>query len=582
MKNLKYINKFLFASLLSSALAVVFTACDDKLDEVPDNRTEIDTPEKVRKLLTSGYPLATPAVICELSGDNLVDDNVVVNATHNDAYFDFHEEVYQWKDIKNYSIGNDDTPYQIWEQYYQGISVCNHAIEAMREMSANPATDPNLSYSWGEAHVLRAYLHFMLVNIFAESYKDATLSAQDRGIPYVTASEDVVHVDYSTSAFLHNVKETYDLIEKDLLEGVELINDSKYEVPAYHFNKNAAYAFATRFYLFKRDYQKCIEYADKALGSNPSSVLRKWGSINKNTIAAAVNDYNDEKAACNFLIQSTYSLQWRMLRSSARFAVNTGTKFKSNGKQWTVPSTLDITMWGKGPNWSSIPIPAFSSRVFINGYGQQYGCWLFRLYEYFEYTDKIAGIGYVHMLYHPFTAEETLLCRAEAKLYLGDRDGAIKDLDYWTTSYLVNKTLTLDDIKSYYNRSKSENIYVSELHPQEMGFEKVLKDEDLAVLDCVLHFRRIETIHEGDRWFDIKRYGITVYHHYRGAREDEIHTDSLTFSDPRRVIQLPQNVLDAGYPTSRETGSTGGSSSGTSVWVDKSEAINATHTLYNN
>ena len=582
MKNLKYINKFLFASLLSSALAVVFTACDDKLDEVPDNRTEIDTPEKVRKLLTSGYPLATPAVICELSGDNLVDDNVVVNATHNDAYYDFHEEVYQWKDIKNYSIGSDDTPYQVWEQYYQGISVCNHAIEAMREMSANPATDPNLSYSWGEAHVLRAYLHFMLVNIFAESYKNETLSAQDRGIPYVTATEDVVHVDYSTSSFLHNVKETYDLIEKDLLEGVELINDSKYEVPAYHFNKNAAYAFATRFYLFKRNYQKCLEYADKALGSNPSSMLRKWGSINKNTIAAAVNDYNDEKAACNYLIQSTYSLQWRMLRGSARFAVNTGTKFKSNGKQWTVPSTLDITMWGKGPNWTSIPIPAFSSRVYINGYGQQYGCWLFRLYEYFEYTDKIAGIGYVHMLYHPFTAEETLLCRAEAKLYLGDRDGAIKDLDYWTTSYLVNKTLTLDDIKSYYNRSKSENIYVSELHPQEMGFEKVLKDEDLAVLDCVLHFRRIETIHEGDRWFDIKRYGIKVYHHYRGAREDEIHTDSLTFSDPRRVIQLPQNVLDAGYPTSRETGSTGGSSSGTSVWVDKSEAINATHTLYNN
>ena len=544
MKNLKYINKFLFASLLSSALAVVFTACDDKLDEVPDNRTEIDTPEKVRKLLTSGYPLATPAVICELSGDNLVDDNVVVNATHNDAYYDFHEEVYQWKDIKNYSIGSDDTPYQVWEQYYQGISVCNHAIEAMREMSANPATDPNLSYSWGEAHVLRAYLHFILVNIFAESYKNETLSAQDRGIPYVTATEDVVHVDYSTSSFLHNVKETYDLIEKDLLEGVELINDSKYEVPAYHFNKNAAYAFATRFYLFKRNYQKCLEYADKALGSNPSSMLRKWGSINKNTIAAAVNDYNDEKAACNYLIQSTYSLQWRMLRGSARFAVNTGTKFKSNGKQWTVPSTLDITMWGKGPNWTSIPIPAFSSRVYINGYGQQYGCWLFRLYEYFEYTDKIAGIGYVHMLYHPFTAEETLLCRAEAKLYLGDRDGAIKDLDYWTTSYLVNKTLTLDDIKSYYNRSKSENIYVSELHPQEMGFEKVLKDEDLAVLDCVLHFRRIETIHEGDRWFDIKRYGIKVYHHYRGAREDEIHTDSLTFSDPRRVIQLPQNVLD--------------------------------------
>ena len=378
------IKTLLLAGCVACSFSALVLSCADKLDEVPDNRTEIDTPEKVRKLLTSGYPQSTPAVICELSGDNLVDDNVVINATHNDPYYDFHEEVYKWKDIKNYSIGNDDTPYQIWEQYYQGVSVCNHAIEAMREMSSNPAADPNLSYSWGEAHVLRAYLHFMLVNIFAESYKNATLSAQDRGIPYVTATEEVVHVDYSSSAYLHNVKETYDLIEKDLLEGIELINDSKFEVPAYHFNKNAAYAFAARFYLFKRDYEKCIEYADKALGSNPTSVLRKWSAISKNTLAAAVNDYNDEKAACNFMIQSTYSVQWRMLVDNARFAVNTGAKFKSNGKTWTVPSTLDITIWGTGPNWSSTPLPAFSSRVYVNSDGQQYGCWFFRLYEYFE------------------------------------------------------------------------------------------------------------------------------------------------------------------------------------------------------
>ena len=200
---MKDIKTCLLAALVVTGFSALLASCDDKLDEVPDNRTEIDTPEKVRKLLTTGYPLFTPAVICELSGDNLVDDNVVVNATHNDAYYDFHEEAYQWKDIKNYSLGNDDTPYQVWEAYYQGISVCNHAIEAMRAMSDNPAADANLSYSWGEAHVLRAYLHFMLVNVFAEAYKNETLSAQDRGIPYVTATEEVVHVDYSSSSYLH-------------------------------------------------------------------------------------------------------------------------------------------------------------------------------------------------------------------------------------------------------------------------------------------------------------------------------------------------------------------------------------------
>jgi hypothetical protein len=163
------------------------------------------------------------------------------------------------------------------------------------------------------------------------------------------------------------------------------------------------------------------------------------------------------------------------------------------------------------------------------------------------------------MLYQPLTADETLLCRAEAKLYKGDRDGAIQDLGYWTSSHMVKNTLTIDNIKNKYNRSNANNEYVSAIHPSEMGFEKVLTGDDLAVLDCVLHFRRIETMYEGLRWFDIKRYGITVYHHYRGANEDEIHTDSLTYDDSRRVLQLPNNVIEAGFPPNRTSGSSGGS-----------------------
>ena len=93
-----------------------------------------------------------------------------------------------------------------------------------------------------------------------------------------------------------------------------------------------------------------------------------------------------------------------------------------------------------------------------------------------------------------------------------------------------------------------------------MGFEKVLKGDDLSVLDCILHFRRIETIHEGQRWYDIKRYGMKVYHFYRGPLEDEIHVDSLTWNEPRRVFEIPDNVIQAGYSSNRETGSYGTSS----------------------
>ena len=532
-------------SLLGAAFfilhSLLFVSCKD-LDEAPDNRTVIDTVDKVQQLLTSGYPVSVPAVICELSGDNLVDNNVVVPATHNDAFANFHEQAYEWEDIDNYSTGENDTPYDVWEAYYQGIAVANHAIEALREMSPDPANDRELAHSWGEAHLLRAYLHFVLVNVFAEAYKDETQSANDVGIPYVSEVEKTVAVDYSNPKYRKSVAEVYRLIEKDILEGINLIDDAKYKVPAYHFNRNAANALAARFYLYKRDYEKCVKYATDALGNNPAASLRKWATMSSNTINTLLNDFNDETAPCNYLLQATYSLFDRML-SACRYAINKGSVPDK------VDNTYDILYAGGGPNWDG-RLKAFDGKLYRWGAGSEYGSWLFRIYEYFEYEDKIAGIGFVHIIYQPFTAEETLLCRAEAQVYLGKTDKAIEDLGFWTSSHMVDAALTQADINRFYKGDPSKNIYVSDLHPTEMSSEWTydgLSDDAKRVIDCVLHFRRIETMFEGLRWFDIKRYGITVHHAYRDPNEDDIHHDDLTWNDPRRVLQIPQNVIDAGY-----------------------------------
>lgn len=550
-------------SLSVALAATVLTGCN-KLDEVPDNRTEIDSPEKVGLLLVTAYPKATPALMGELSGDNYVDDNIVVSATNNSAYEPFHDEIYQWKDVTNYAIGDDDTPYQVWEEYYAGIARCNSAIEAMLKISSDPANDPVVRASWGEAHALRAYLHFVLLNTFGESYKGPDQT--ELGVPYVTIPEVTVDVDYSTNAFRHTIPETYDLIWKDLQVGIDCIEDGSYLVKAYHFNRNTAYAFAARFFLYKRDWQNVIKYANLALGSNPASMLRSWSTLNQATMDSRLNDFNNANANCNFLIQDTYSLQDRML-SACKYAMNgSAVKFKDkDGKEWGPLDTQKILLNGGGPNWSGY-LPCFTGNLFIFG-GQQYGIWMFRIYEYFEYTDKIAGIGYVHILYQPFTAEETLLCRAEAELYLGQTQDAINDLVYWTTSKMVEGGMTQAQINNKYNRNNSSNIYVNEIHPAEVGFAandvfidntgkkpQAGKEDKQALLDCILHFRRIETMYEGLRWNDIKRYGMKIYHHWRNAGEDEISTDSITWNDKRRVFEVPNLVRTAGYPSMRDNG----------------------------
>ena len=60
-------------------------------------------------------------------------------------------------------------------------------------------------------------------------------------------------------------------------------------------------------------------------------------------------------------------------------------------------------------------------------------------------------------------------------------------------------------------------------------------------LQCLMHFRRIETIFDGYRWFDIKRYGIEVTHKIGRSR-----VEVLTINDPRRALQLPSEVIAAG------------------------------------
>ena len=96
------IKKYLMAGMVCCVSCVTLSSCNE-LDEVPDNRTEIDNPEKVQLLLVSGYPQSVPAVMCELFGDNFVDNNIIKPGIHRSPYKEFHAEAYAWQNTTNYS-----------------------------------------------------------------------------------------------------------------------------------------------------------------------------------------------------------------------------------------------------------------------------------------------------------------------------------------------------------------------------------------------------------------------------------------------------------------------------------------------
>ena len=82
------------------------------------------------------------------------------------------------------------------------------------------------------------------VQSFCNAYN--THASQELGIPYMTKVETTVQPQYGRGT----LQETYEKIEKDLLDGMALISDDSYSVPKYHFTRKAAYAFAARFYLY--------------------------------------------------------------------------------------------------------------------------------------------------------------------------------------------------------------------------------------------------------------------------------------------------------------------------------------------
>ena len=242
--------------------------CNKFLDKEPDNRAKLNSPEKVSQLLGTAYPQANYQLMAELASDN--SDDLVTSGLDVPDWKTLNEDIYFYRDNKG-SGENEDTPEGYWFGCYKAIAAANHALDAISKADNKQA----YTAQKGEALVARAYAHFMLVNFFSKFYNPAT-AASDPGVPYVTEPETVSVKQYDRQT----VKYVYDMVEKDLLEGILLLQDDSYSVPKYHFTKAAANAFAARYYLYKKDYPNVIKYANASVPENSLVLnLRPWNTV---------------------------------------------------------------------------------------------------------------------------------------------------------------------------------------------------------------------------------------------------------------------------------------------------------------
>jgi starch-binding outer membrane protein, SusD/RagB family len=308
MKSMKIKNRYTivtgsFFRILLSAGILILAGCDDFLDEVPDNRVDLNDLDKAAQVLTNAYSDASYAFT------DWMTDNVAytrgVNLRTN------HQEIYSWSD-ETTDATETDTPTFYWNATYNAIAHANEVLAVLESLHANNEEDEARKRAIeSEALLTRAYAHFMLVNLFGKHY-DKQRAGTDQGIPYVDTPETVFIKTYARNT----VQEVYDRVEEDMLRGLELSDDSFFANSGkYHFNRNAALAFASRFYLYKGDLQKCIEYSNELLGNDPSAFVRNLTSdefLNAgSSIEGYAQIYNSPDLPGNLLLIRKVSLVQR-------------------------------------------------------------------------------------------------------------------------------------------------------------------------------------------------------------------------------------------------------------------------------
>lgn len=494
------------------------TSCNDFLDENPDKRTQVKSKETIEKLLVSAYPTASFAPLTEFSSDNVDDLGSKVAWSYKEY------NMFYWKDV---SEKNGDTPSDVWESAYKAIANANKALDAIKK---SPEAD-NLKPQKGEALVARAYAHFILVNIFGRHYNTQT-SDTDLGVYYMTDIETTLDPKYKRES----VADVYKKIEKDLLEGLPLIDDNVYKQPKYHFNKAAANAFAARFYLYYEKWDKAEKYATEALGENPEAVLKDWEELSSGKYEQyeeQPREYGSFKRPANLLIAEVPTL-----RASYFYFGSRAQRFHHTPYLSQTETLKAFSYYGE---------PSFFAKIytFVHPYNTT-GFYTIPLN--FRYTDEVAGIGNYYCTEILFSTDEALLIRAEARVMQKKNDLAIADLTIWAKNFCKNPyPFTENTINNLFNGIE----YSTDDNPtqkKKLNPKFSLEPEQENLIHAVLQSRRVLTLHEGLRWFDIKRYGIEISRREfknKGTELKQIN-DFLGKDDPRRAIQLPLSAIRAG------------------------------------
>lgn len=230
-------------------VALTLASCDNFLDIQPVGKVIPTTATEFRSLMTEAYY----TVPNDRGLATFRSDEVLLDATMSVNDLGSYLDIWRW---------NDDTPDENtasfqWRQWYHALFIANYTIES--EQLITGGTTDEINQMVGEAYMLRAYVHFNLVNLHAPAYTTCD-PATTKAVPLKLDSDVETVLPRST------VEEVYTSIINDMDSAEHYLNVDTWD-PGYNyrFNTLSVDALRSRVFLYMGRWAESLAASQRVL-----------------------------------------------------------------------------------------------------------------------------------------------------------------------------------------------------------------------------------------------------------------------------------------------------------------------------
>lgn len=510
--------KPIYNLIIAASVCLGFSSCDDMLDLTPQGQFTADQLDdnSVDGLIASAYA----GLEAHFYGNNEAfagpSTNWIFDVRSDDAYkgggATSMEENIHLLEVSEINSSNVSCLNK-WQNNYYAISRVHNAMLAIEQSTSVNNADQLL----GELKTLRAWYYFDLIRIF-------------KRIPYFTESEDAntkTNDEYTRD-------EIFNFIKQDLKDAIAVLPSEKSS--AGRITKTTAQAIMAKVCAFTSDWTDVRDYADAVIQSGQYSLYNNFGDMSKieynngseSIFALQVSTANDN-AHINWsnLLNCTYSdgnlygtgddffYGSQNLVNAFRTNPDTGLPYLdgtfndedvTEDYAGTIDPRLDFTVGRIGYPWRG--------HTYTRGWCRAYDI-------YGEFSNKKAwpapenalaawpwGCSELNFMFLRYA--DVLLLKAEALIELATGNNAATDTGLAEARTLINQVRqraanSIDGSYTPQDLDPSKADYYVGLYPTDND-GNLAWTKDRARLALRME-RRLELALEGNRWFDLQRWG---------------------------------------------------------------------------